>query len=102
MVKKYFGRIFEWDDDKAKMNWQKHGIRFETAAKAFKDENKLTVLDEKHSLNEDRWITLARVHDVLFIIHTQREEDRIRLISARIAEPAEEAKYYGNRALFSG
>ena len=98
--REFFGLKFEWDENKAKTNWQKHGIRFETAAKAFKDENRMTQLDEKHSQEEERYITLAKAHDVLFVVHTQRGEEYIRLISARVAEPDEEAIYYGNRTLF--
>ena len=30
---------FEWDEDKAALNLKKHGVRFETAALVFNDEN---------------------------------------------------------------
>ena len=101
-MKKFIGgRWFSWDEDKAKLNWQKHGLRFETAAKVFQDENHLTIPDEKHSQEEECFATIGRVHKVLFVVHTQQydyEGEYTRLISARIATP-EEVKYYGNRAL---
>ncbi len=31
--------VFEWDDEKAAINKQKHGISFNTAAMVFADEN---------------------------------------------------------------
>ena len=33
--------IVEWDDAKNESNYRKHGIRFETAAYIFNDENRL-------------------------------------------------------------
>ena len=37
----YGNAVFEWDDEKAAINFTKHWIRFETASKVFADENKL-------------------------------------------------------------
>lgn len=37
----YNNAVFEWDDNKADINFKKHGIRFETAVKIFTDNNKL-------------------------------------------------------------
>ena len=44
-------RVFEWDEIKAQINKQKHGISFEQALKVFEDENRLEEIDEKHSEN---------------------------------------------------
>lgn len=35
------GRLFEWDDDKNKINKIKHGINFKTAARVFIDPYRL-------------------------------------------------------------
>ena len=32
---------FEWDEEKAALNLKKHGVRFETAALVFCDENRI-------------------------------------------------------------
>lgn len=45
---------FEWDEEKNKINIQKHGIAFETAAKVFADTNRIEIYDEAHSIDEDR------------------------------------------------
>ncbi len=47
-------RIFEWDEDKNRLNKIKHGINFKTAAKVFNDENRIERRDYEHSQNEER------------------------------------------------
>ena len=88
--------LFEWDDEKEKINIVKHGIDFATAARVFGDENRLEIYDEAHSDNEDRYITIGSVDGVTFIvmvIYTERG-DAIRLISARKATKQEGRMYY--------
>lgn len=86
--------IVEWDDAKNESNYRKHGIRFETAAYIFNDENRLEYYDDKHSDEEDRYYTIGKVGDVMFVVYTERGEV-LRLISARYATKAEEELYYG-------
>ena len=50
---------FEWDTDKAKINLIKHDISFEDAASIFRDSNALTLFDDSHSVDEERWITFG-------------------------------------------
>ena len=83
----------EWDDKKAAINEQKHGILFEDAALVFADENRIERYDEKHSQDEDRWQVIGMVEDVLFVVYTERI-DSIRLIMAREATPKERREYY--------
>ena len=49
---------FEWDPEKAKTNRKKHKVRYEHAATIFKDPKAISIYDNEHSRNEDRWITL--------------------------------------------
>lgn len=49
--------------------------------------------DFEHSTNEDRYIALGVVGDVLFVVYTERKE-AIRLISARLVANAERRLYY--------
>lgn len=83
----------EWDDKKAAINIQKHGISFEDAALVFADENRLERRDDKHSQDEDRWQVIGMVDDVLFVVYTERV-DAVRLIMAREASPRERSEYY--------
>lgn len=86
---------FEWDEEKANINLQKHGIPFETAAKVFLDKNRIEIYDESHSIYEDRYITIGLADEVLFVVYTERHPI-IRLISARLATARERNAYYGN------
>ena len=95
MKKLINNRPTEWDDEKEKINIQKHGLDFSTAAKMFDDINRLEYYDEIHSIDEKRYIVIGLVHKVLFVVYTERE-DATRIISARKATPAERRVYYGN------
>lgn len=86
---------FEWDEEKAAANIRKHGITFEAAAKVFLDENRIEIYDAVHSIEEERYITIGRAGDVLFVVYTERRPN-IRLISARLATARERKVYYGN------
>lgn len=72
---------------------KKHNISFETAAHVFDDPECIEMYDFEHSTNEDRYIALGVVGDVLFVVYTERKE-AIRLISARLATNAERRLYY--------
>ncbi len=84
---------FEWDDEKNSINKKKHGISFETASKVFTDPYYIEVYDSEHSVEEDRYIAIGAVEDVLFVVFTERRET-IRLISARLATEKERRFYY--------
>ena len=51
------------------------------------------MFDFEHSADEDRYIAIGKVSDVLFVVFTERK-DAIRLISARLATNAERGLYY--------
>ena len=85
--------IVEWDDEKAAINKKKHSVSFELAAEVFLDENRIDYFDELHSNYEDRFKVMGLVEKVLVVIYTERGE-KIRLISARLANKREEAEYY--------
>lgn len=55
--------IIEWDDNKAEINYKKHGIRFRIAARVFLDENRIDYFDELHSDTEERWKVIGKVRD---------------------------------------
>jgi len=65
---------FVWDVKKETVNIQKHGVDFETAARAFQDPNRQLYIDEKHSEREPRFFCLGRVgRRVLTVRFTYRE-----------------------------
>lgn len=87
--------LFEWDEEKEKINIRKHGISFTTAAKVFDDANRIEYFDAAHSDEEERYIVLGLVRKVLFVVCTDRN-DATRIISARKATPNERRAYYGH------
>ena len=86
---------FEWDTNKEASNRGKHGIAFAEAATIFGDPLELTISDPEHSRDEFRWISLGRssAGELLVVSYTEREESRIRIISARPANRHEQRSY---------
>ena len=85
---------FEWDSEKAALNFQRHGVMFEEAASVFGDLLAATIPDPDHSTDELRSITMGMTPSrrLLVVVSTDRA-DRIRIISARPATRAEQKKY---------
>jgi len=84
----------EYDPAKAKSNLKKHGVSFEEAATALYDPMAL-VQEDTDSIGENRWILigLSGQTNLLTVVYTLREEEIIRIISARKAT-RREAEYY--------
>jgi len=85
---------FEWDEDKAKRNRNKHGVSFEEASSVFGDPLALTIPDPLHSEEEDRFITLGESHSRrLLVVASTDRGNRVRIISARVATRRERKDY---------
>lgn len=84
----------EWDSKKASSNLRKHGIGFEEATSALLDPMALAQKDPSSEL-EPRWVLIGMSAEgrLLTVIYTLRNEERIRLISARKATRKEAADY---------
>lgn len=88
------GNDFVWDADKAAANLRKHGIRFEDAATVFMDPLFVFIDASRNDEARDAVIGFDRSGRLLFVVHIELEEDEcVRIISARAAEPDEEALY---------
>jgi hypothetical protein len=85
---------FEWDPNKAAKNLPRHEVSFDEAATVFDDLMFITLVDEEHSVDEERYITigLSKPGRLLVVAHTDRD-GKIRIISARKATK-KEAKFY--------
>ncbi|MCL2298360.1 MAG: BrnT family toxin [Proteobacteria bacterium] len=85
---------FEWDADKAALNLKKHGVAFEDAEHVFYDLGRIERYDGREDYGEDRWVTIGFVDPVLlYVAYTVRNEETIRLISARKANEEERKQY---------
>ena len=89
---------FEWDDAKAARNVAAHAVTFEMARCAFDDAFCVSREDRREAYGEDRHILLGMAAGrLLHVTYTFRGE-RIRIISARIAEPQEKRRYHEQNA----
>lgn len=85
---------FEWDDNKALLNWNRHRVDFEEAKEAFFDPNAVDDYDEEHSTEETRYNLIGMSsRRLLFIAYTEPAENLVRIISARKAEQKHQRIY---------
>ncbi len=85
---------FEWDCFKSKCNKKKHGFAFDEILEVFDDPCFLSAYDEEHSKFEHRFYGIGCLSGlVLLVFYTERHE-RIRLISARLANKTIQEVYY--------
>jgi uncharacterized DUF497 family protein len=87
------GVLFEWDENKAQANIQKHGVTFEEAAEVFFDPFYQTG-DASVDESEERDFIIGYTFSqrLLLAVYTERD-DRTRIISARPATRAERKVY---------
>ena len=86
---------FEWNPEKAEANLKKHGVSFEEAKTVFGDFLARIFDDEEHSFEEKRngIVGHSSKTRLLIISYTERENDTIRIISARETTSRERRKY---------
>jgi len=78
---------FDWSESKNLENHRKHGVSFEEAQGLFESGvDYLEIFDADHSEDEDRFIAIGAIHrGVLVVVRTDRGDDVVRIISARLA-----------------
>ena len=81
---------FEWDPKKARENVRNHDVTFEEAMTVFRDPLARIHDDPDHSIGESREIIVgtSTAGRQILVCFTERGE-RVRIINARRAEPAE-------------
>lgn len=90
---------FEWDENKNRINLQKHGISFDEAKTVFYDESAILFDDPEHSEEEERFLIIGVTaqEKICIVSHCYRDEDKkIRIISARKATKSERKIYFEN------
>lgn len=85
---------FEWNPEKAELNFRKHGVTFDEAATVWDDYFNIDLFDHEHSAEENRFPMVGESADgrLLIISYTERE-NRVRIISARELTPRERRDY---------
>lgn len=89
---------FEWNEEKNRLNQEKHGISFEEAKEVFDDALQISKLDHRFNYFEERWITLGatkkeKILVVANLFFSEEGEEIIRIISARKANNNERNIY---------
>lgn len=84
-----------WDEGKNQENLRKHGLSFEEARELFARSDYLEIFDEVHSESEDRFIALGPIaRGLVVVVWTERDDEMVRIISARWATEREKALYH--------
>lgn len=86
---------FQWDPSKAASNISKHRVSFDEAMAVFNDPLALIFDDSIHSENEFREIIIgmSALRRMLLVCFVERQEDIVRIISARPATRQEVKDY---------
>ncbi|MEA5616643.1 BrnT family toxin [Cronbergia sp. UHCC 0137] len=89
---------FEWDDNKAQINFDKHKVNFEEAKTVFDDPFALIFDDLAHSFGEQREIIIgySNRNRLLVVCFTEREKGLIRIFSSRLTTKKERQDYEQN------
>ena len=88
------GITFVWDEGKARINPTNHdGVTFQQATESFFDPFLVVVDASRNDEARDAVIGLDTRWNLLYVVHIEREENVIRIISARKATRQERAEY---------
>lgn len=89
---------FEWNYQKALVNYAKHGVSFEEASEVFNDPFGIEKLDDRKAYGEERFIRIGTADSrLLMVVYTERAQ-KTRIISAREATRNERNDYYRENA----
>ena len=71
--------IFEWDENKNKVNINKHGNSFAEASSVFYDDNAILFDDSDHSKDEERFLIIGMSIStrVLIVSHCYRSRGEV-------------------------
>ena len=86
-------QYFVWDADKASTNLAKHGVSFEQASTVFFDPFSVLVDATSGTEQRESIIGLTEDMEVLYVVHIMRQDDVIRIISARPATRQERSEH---------
>lgn len=85
---------FDWDEEKARENFRKHGVSFLEATTVFRDPLAMLTFDPDHSWTESRYVLLGlSIEGRLLVVWYTERPPMTRLISARRATRRERRTY---------
>ena len=74
--------MFEWDENKNKLNIEKHNVSFFEAQKAFFDPNRVIAEDVEHSIHKKRYYCFAKVDEAIITVRFTYRNEKIRIYGA--------------------
>ena len=88
---------YVWNEDKNRLNIERHGIAFKDAVRIFEGET-LEQQDDRFDYVEIRMYAIGLINGLeIVVIYTDTGNDERRIISARRAEPYERRAYWKSR-----
>jgi len=80
---------YVWNELKSRNNLKKHKVSFEEAQSVLESGDYLVVVDTNSDEERYKALGMSRLLNLLLVIYTYRDEDFIRIISARKATAKE-------------
>jgi uncharacterized protein len=71
-----------WDENKNRLNQERHGVSFELAQRAFADPKRVIIRDLAHEKGEKRFFCLGEVDDNVLTVRFSYRRKRIRIFGA--------------------
>ena len=87
---------FEWDDAKNNACFERRGIDFAYAVRAFLDPHRIVMQDRRQDYGEDRYRLLGMIDGRAYVVVYTMRGSAIRIVSARKANGKEVANYEYN------
>lgn len=89
---------YEWDAAKSRRNAKNHGCAFDVVS-GFDWTEAIEVLDDRFDYGEERWLALGPIGSQLYALaFSPRGEDKLRVISLRLATKNERKAYVEARS----
>lgn len=87
--------LFEWDEDKDKINTQKHEMPLRAGIPVFDDVNAIEFEDDRFNYREERFVIIGIDNrtKLLYVVYTMKSKNITRLISVRKATKGERKLY---------
>lgn len=73
---------FEWDEEKDRVNREKHGISFHDSQQAFLDPNRVIAEDLDHSNTEKRYYCFGKIGEAIMTVRFTYRNNKIRIFGA--------------------
>lgn len=91
--------LFEWDEEKDRINQQKHEMPLKAGIPVFDDINAIEFEDTRFNYNEARYILIGMDNrtKLLYVVYTIKARGITRLISVRRAVKSERKLYETSR-----